>query len=917
MVALQAPSYWRGLNRAVHPTLLSEGESPDTTDARSFGKLIGALGPRLGRNRVYTHTAAYTILGIGQLRVPWGNFRGIFSSDGKWSMKGLAWPGFATPADLADLTGMDTAARVRSVQFKERMYAFNGANLMRCCDGNVWTLAGIAKITPTTSYIPTATLGSTGLTGKYRYFVTPCNSKKLNPNGRALEGVPSNISAEVAPAAQAVTINNIPATHPDSQVDSFNVYRNKDGTYDTGLTNDQQDFFLVGSVPLGTTSFVDTVSDTTLTNRPLLRFDQNTPPAFRFGAVYNNRLYGAGFDPIHAGTVTRAKTISLRGVATNVAAFTTSTAHGFTSGQSVTIAGMTGGDAFYNGTYTLTATGATTFTVPLVHADDANDGPTGTATAVSASIYLDFTTALPEGALGAWFKKDGESQMYRIIAISGTRATIAGVVAPGSTDVGFTSALSASTYTVFRKPWEIYISEFNDVEAWGPDGEGLRNKIDLPGHQAATGMIVFQDTLLVFTANSIYAIYGQGQTIFDIGIRKVFNGIGAVSADAICAVDNEIHFLSKRGPAVLAGGEPQLIGVPLNTDWIDSLTADEFAIATLGSDDENVWVSVPAHGQTENSRTFRYERYTQTWWEETESCPSMYVRVDLANGVLNALVYTQGRFIIQPNSGTLDIVSAAVSGAAYYTQTGITSLLPQRLIFSTQLTGNVATIVMTAAHGFQVGDSIGVNASDSNYNGTFTVVSVPSATSLTYALVHANIGLATYAVDTAYGVNLEHQFTTTGAALQQCYIRFYHSNGVLFATRRITSNAIYLVTWVNDGTVGSGTVDVVAGDTWEIGNVGWKWRTKEHDGDAAAQNKKADSLVMILAQLDASAHIYKNDIIDGAEDTTNAPLKVDTKKLATKFEVNRANYTYAARLQSRDGAVLRSAVLIENTDPNV
>ncbi len=938
MVA-QGPVLWRGLNRAVQPALLSDGESPDTTDAGNYNKLIGALGARKGRSIVYTHTAATTILGLGKLTVPLGHFRFIASSDGKWSMKGLAWPGFATPADVADLTGMNASARVRGVQYKDRFYPFNGTNLMRACDGNVFTKAGIARIDASTAangfnptnLTPTATLGGTGLTGNYRYFVTPCNSKKLNAAGRALEGLPSNISAAVTPANQTPTITNIPTTHPDSQVDSFNVYRNKSGVYDSNIPNVEQDFFLVGSVALGTGTFADKVSDDTLTGRPRLRFNQNVPASFQFGVVYNNRLYGAGFAPIFAGTVTSNKAPVSVTVAGNVVTVTTGTAHGFFPGESVIIANVNAPNDFINGTWTIVATPSkTTFTFALVHA---NTGPNALASGniVSNTFALDFAgVSLDDGVLGAWFQAAGSSVKYRIIGVpSSTQILVAPVLPPGSPATAATNpnifynadgvVLAAASYTIFRNPWEIYITEFGDLEAAGPDGEGLRYKIDVPGNQTPTGMIVFQDVLLVFTANSIYAIYGNGQTIDDIGIRKIYSGIGAVSADTIIAVDNEVHFLSQRGPAVIAGGEPQLYGLPLNTDWLDSLTADELALATMGSDDTFVYVSVPVHGQVQNSKTFRYERYTQSWWEETEVCPVLYARDDLAGGTLNALVYAQDRLVCRPNTGALDLVAAALSGTVSG-QVDATHLnLGGTAASIANVTSNFVTM-FAPGHGLIVGDSVTVDVSQAFYNGTFIVTGIasdalgtpdPNGSWFRYALTHADHG------DSIVGsvVKTSLALPTAGTGLAQCYARFYSAAGALLVTLRVVSNTATQIAYSADATLpgnyGNTLGSAILGARFEIGNVGWKWETKQFDGGDPAEYKTSRKLFAVLHQKDDAATLIKNDIVDGSE---MSDLLIDEcKLLVCPFETNRANYTYGARLASRNGATLR-ALLVENTE---
>ena len=49
------------------------------------------------------------------------------------------------------------------------------------------------------------------------------------------------------------------------------------------------------------------------------------------------------------------------------------------------------------------------------------------------------------------------------------------------------------------------------------------------------------------------------------------------------------------------------------------------------------------------------------------------------------------------------------------------------------LTSNVATLTTSAAHGFVVGDVVGVSGVDSTFDGDFTVVAVPTTTTFTYA----------------------------------------------------------------------------------------------------------------------------------------------------------------------------------------
>lgn len=55
------------------------------------------------------------------------------------------------------------------------------------------------------------------------------------------------------------------------------------------------------------------------------------------------------------------------------------------------------------------------------------------------------------------------------------------------------------------------------------------------------------------------------------------------------------------------------------------------------------------------------------------------------------------------------------------------------------LTSNVATITTSAAHGLFVGDTVKITGVDTTFNGTWTIATVPSTTTFTYARTATNV----------------------------------------------------------------------------------------------------------------------------------------------------------------------------------
>jgi hypothetical protein len=62
-----------------------------------------------------------------------------------------------------------------------------------------------------------------------------------------------------------------------------------------------------------------------------------------------------------------------------------------------------------------------------------------------------------------------------------------------------------------------------------------------------------------------------------------------------------------------------------------------------------------------------------------------------------------------------------------------------RTISNVALTSNVATITTASAHGYSTGDTVTVDASNNTFDGSYTITTIPTSTTFTYAKVNADI----------------------------------------------------------------------------------------------------------------------------------------------------------------------------------
>jgi hypothetical protein len=133
-----------------------------------------------------------------------------------------------------------------------------------------------------------------------------------------------------------------------------------------------------------------------------------------------------------------------------------------------------------------------------------------------------------------------------------------------------------------------------------------------------------------------------------------------------------------------------------------------------------------------------------------------------------------------------DLYVSGTSG--YSTTTCAFAGTTDRLVFATTalnagsvsnkaLTSDVATLTTSAAHGLAVGDQVWVEGVDATFNGKYTVTTVPTTTTFTYAKVNTNVSSAAVSpvgkVNKVGSINIESSSTLTPSGyVTTGYIRY-------------------------------------------------------------------------------------------------------------------------------------------------
>jgi hypothetical protein len=100
-------------------------------------------------------------------------------------------------------------------------------------------------------------------------------------------------------------------------------------------------------------------------------------------------------------------------------------------------------------------------------------------------------------------------------------------------------------------------------------------------------------------------------------------------------------------------------------------------------------------------------------------------------------------------------VGASIWGAGIPVADHIVSVIPAvaaATVNNKALTTNVATLTTAAVHGLTAGQVVVVAGVDATFNGTWLIASVPTTTTFTYAVTHADVGTAA-ATGTATGIS--------------------------------------------------------------------------------------------------------------------------------------------------------------------
>ena len=442
-----------------------------------------------------------------------------------------------------------------------------------------------------------------------------------------------------------------------------------------------------------------------------------------------------------------AANVSNKVLTNNVATLTTSAAHGFSTSNSVTITGV---DATFNGTYTITGTTSNTFTYAKTASNVASAAvsPVGVATRYTGEGNLVLATDANGSANKIVFAAGGlesaneqmsitpDANVHIEIATASTNATTGALTVVG----GIGSNGDVSINGTFRSEDPIFV---------GTGAEAFESSASLT------------DAMLVVNKSDNTASSSFSQIAFR-------NADATSSTDIIVYMNNGNDSNGWMGMGIAGSsfddttygitepGDGYIFHNAINAAYTGNMV---FATGAEGSENKLVF----AAGGFDSGLT------------QMEITPGVNVHIEIATpstspttGALTVVggVGIAGDLNIQGNvdiEGTIvfggggTTVSAAnlsvtdpfvfvgagnqanIIDLGFITEHTVTVGAITNTITNKALTNNLATLTTASAHTYRVGDVVVVASEDATFNGTYSISTIPSNVTFTYTKTNANV----------------------------------------------------------------------------------------------------------------------------------------------------------------------------------
>ncbi|CAN2515017.1 VCBS domain-containing protein [Candidatus Methylopumilus planktonicus] len=509
------------------------------------------------------------------------------------------------------------------------------------------------------------------------------------------------------------------------------------------------------------------------------------------GVGWNNTVSGSGKTGLgsESGTITNYKekstgfstdteadfvatAITNVALTSNVATITTGTAHGYKTGDRVTVDAI---NTTFDGTYTITGVpDTTTFTYAKTATNVTSIAETGGTVAdpTLQLYYFHFTYTTGDTYYGYGYTDSAYTSGQTLASVTGAQGTY---------------TIDWVYDTTYGTAGEVNIYSYYDADT---GGVGWDNTVSGSGK---TGLGSEEGNITNFSSKS---------TGFTTASEADF--VAAVAGATTALQLYYYHFTYTSGDTYYGYGY--------------------LSYTTATTDSSSPYTS----GQTLASVTGAKGTYTIDWVYDTtygtagEVQVYSYYDADTGGVGWNNTVSGSGKTGLGSESGTITNYKEKSTGFSTDTEADFVATA----ITNVALTSNVATITTGTAHGYKTGDRVTVDAINTTFDGTYTITGVPDTTTFTYAKTATNVTSIAETGGTVADPTLQlyyfHFTYTTG----DTYYGYGYTDSAYTSGQTLASvtgaQGTYTIDWVYDTTYGTaGEVNIYSYYDADTGGVGW------------------------------------------------------------------------------------------------
>jgi hypothetical protein len=616
--------------------------------------------------------------------------------------------------------------------------------------------------------------------------------------------------------------------------------------------------------------------------------------------------------------VKNSRDVNNKALTSNVATLTTSTAHGFTIGESVVVTSV---DATFNGTYTITATPSTT---TFSYAKTATNVASTVVTPVGNA-----TINYPNGELyvGNNAREDATLLGTNVVdvitkSLTDNVATLTTATNHGFSPFQFVTVDLTPPDAAFDGTYEITSCPTAFQFTFAKTTGNISSQATLGTAEALTG---YTNAAAVFSIDA--DDYAQ------IAFRNASDAENA-STDIILYPDNGTDFSGYIDMGITSSdfSDPEFTITGPNDGYIfvtaptGTTGAGNLVLATgdLGTQNKIIFA---AGGLSSNNEQMSITPDENVHIEiDTPSTSSTTGALTVVGGVgVQGDMNVEGDMSIVGNltfgGGSTTTDNLAVIAPMVFTGTGndadvvdeglvveyATTVSPiTNTTVNKALTSNVATLTTASAHTYLVGDIVVVASVDATFNGTYAITSVPTSTTFTYAKTASNV-TSTAIVSGTTSVSKRRKFAGAVRDASDGVFKVFKdattkpTTTVNFAEAGLAYGDLQVSGLTAAGTVSlSGTVDIQemretvvattitsnsAACDWSAGNIYWIGTAPSANFTVALTNVPTDNnkimTINVFVTQGSTGYIPSALTIAG----TNAPIKWPTAAAPTPTSV--------------------------------